>query len=252
MSPARPAGTTPAAGSGPLRSLHGLVGAMLAASVCATGCTIPITAQTITGGALNAGALLLVDQYNDGAGEGDGSHAYDIRADADTLAALFRVAIGEANRAYLFPTTVSETSPPSDDVPAAGRGEDDVILARAPGRAWRPDDPPAPETFPGRQWTPAPLFSVRPGGPEVRGDTLLWVVTHRAVRQAAFALVPRESGAATRVALVPYDPPTEILLSVPSDHAQRNAVEALHQAFYFTVLEHLGPGAFAYRRDLDP
>jgi hypothetical protein len=216
----------------------------LAAVAGASGCTIPITAQTITGGALNAGALLFVDRYNEGS---DGAHSYDVDAGADTLAALFRAAISDANRAGLFPRPErAEASPvrPSEGVRADG---DDVILARAPGRAWRADDPPAPETFPGRQWTPAPQFSIRAGSPETRGDTLLWVVTHRAARQVAFILVPR-GDAATRVAFVPYDPPADVLLSVPSDHAQRNAVEALHQAFYFMALEHLGRETFNYRQ----
>jgi hypothetical protein len=223
----------------------------LATAACTSGCTIPITVQTITGGALNAGALLFVDRYNEGSGEGEGSHAYDVRAGADTLASLFRVAIAEANRAHLFPGAVADPSPgPSaspereSTVEAAG---DEVILARAPRGAWRADDPPAPETFPGRQWTPAPQFSVRAGSPEVRGDTLLWVVTHRAVRQVAFVLVPRDGVAATRVAFLPYDPPADVLLSVPSDHAQRNAVEALHQAFYFVALE-----AVTYRQGVGP
>jgi hypothetical protein len=236
-----------------MRPIFALVGAALGAAVCtATGCTIPITAQTITGGALNVGAMLFVDRYNEGSGEGEGSHAYDVRARSDTLAALFEAALAEANRAHLFPRAAAHPAPQPDDVPAGGRAGDDVILARAPGRAWRTDDPPAPETFPGRQWTPAPLFSVRAGSPEVRGDTLLWVVTHRAARQVAFLLVPGDGGAATRVALLPYDPPADVLLSVPSDHAQRNAVEALHQAFYFVALEHLGPGAFTRGRELDP
>lgn len=231
-----------------------LVAVALATVVSTSGCTIPITAQTITGGALNAGALLFVDQYNGGDGEAEGSHAYDVRADADTLAALFRVAIADANRAQLSPRAASGPDPravaASERAPQAA--EDDVILARAPGRAWRPADPPAPETFPGRQWTPAPQFSVRAGSPQVRGDTLLWVVTHRAARQVAFVLVSRDGVAATRVTFAPYDPPADVLLSVPSDHAQRNAVEALHQAFYFVVLEHLGRDAVTYRQRIDP
>lgn len=230
--------------------------AALTTVACTSGCTIPITAQTITGGALNAGALLLVDRHNEGSGEGEGSHAYDVRADADTLAALFRVAIADANRVHLSPRAVSDSAPTpvvsSERAPRAAGAVDDVILARAPGRAWRPDDPPAPETFPGRQWTPAPQFSVRAGSPQVRGDTLLWVVTHRAARQVAFVLVSRGGAGATRVAFVPYDPPADVVLSVPSDHAQRNAVEALHQAFYFVALEHLGPDAVTYRQPTDP
>lgn len=216
----------------------------LAATLVTWGCTIPITAQTITGGALNAGALLFVDRYNEGSGDGEGAHAYDVRAGADTLAALFRLAVADANRRHLFPA--------ADSDPAPAATSDDVVLARAPGRGWRDDDPPAPETFPGRQWTPAPPFSVRSDGPEVRGDTLIWVVTHRAARQVAFVLVPRDGGAASRVAFIPYDPPADVLLSVPSDHAQRNAVETLHQAFYFVAAAHLGPGALAYREGGEP
>lgn len=226
----------------------------------AWGCTIPITAQTVTGGALNAGALLFVDRFNEGSGEGEGAHAYDVRAGADTLAALFRLAVADANRRHLFPSTGSDGEPESDPEPAtspdepltAEGAEDDVVLARAPGRAWRTDDPPVPETFPARQWTPAPPFSLRSDSPEARGDTLVWVVTHRAARQVAFVLVPRDGGAASRVAFIPYDPPADVLLSVPSDHAQRNAVEALHQAFYFVAVAHLGRDALAYRQRFDP
>lgn len=233
----------------------GLAAVACAAVVGAWGCTIPITAQTITGGALNAGALLFVDRYNEDTGEGEAAHAYDVRADPDTLAALFRFAVADANRRHLFPAARSDPDPASSsaaEAPTSGTAEDDVVLARAPGRGWRDDDPPPPETFPGRQWTPAPPFSVRSGGPEVRGDTLIWVVTHRAARQVAFVLVPRDGGAASRVAFIPYDPPADVLLSVPSDHAQRNAVEALHQAFYFVAVAHLGPGALAYRQGGEP
>lgn len=218
----------------------------------AWGCTIPITAQTITGGALNAGALLFVDRYNDGTGEGEGSHAYDVRAGADTLAALFRLAVADANRRHLFPAAGSDPdAAATPDLTAEGT-DDDIILARAPGRAWRADDPPAPETFPARQWTPAPPFSLRSDSPEARGDTLLWVVTHRAARQVAFVLVPRDGDAASRVMFIPYDPPADVLLSVPSDHAQRNAVEALHQAFYFVAVTYLGREALSYRQRVDP
>ena len=221
--------------------------AALATVAGTSGCTIPITAQTITGGALNAGALLFVDRYNEGS---EGTHTYDVRAGADTRATLFLAAITVANRAHLFPRPAPEASPSrsSDNAPADG---DDVILARAPGRAWRADDPPAPETFPGRQWTPAPQFSIRAGSPEARGDTLLWVVIHRAARQVAFILLPRDDHA-TRVAFVPYDPPADVLMSVPSDHAQRNAVEALHQAFYFKALEHLGRETLIHRQVVGP
>lgn len=231
----------------------GLAAVAFAAVAGASGCTIPITAQTVTGGALNAGALLFVDRYNEGIGEGEGAYAYDVRADADTIAALFRRAVADANRRHLFPAAGSDRVAPAspDDSPAAEGAEDDVILARAPGGAWRSDDPPAPETFPARQWTPAPPFSLRSASPEARGDTLLWVVTHRAARQVAFVLVPRD-GAASRVAFIPYDPPADVLLSVPSDHAQRNAVEALHQAFYFAAVTHLGREALAYRQRVDP
>jgi len=205
----------------------------LGITVVAAGCTIPITAQTITGGALNAGALLLVDRYNERSGEG--SYVYYVRADRDSLAAMFEAAVERANHEHLFP----RSRPPNV---AGDHAPDGVLLARAPRRAWRPDDPPPPETFPGRQWTPEPLFSVRAGSPEARGDTLVWVVTHRAGRQAAFELAPGR-GDATRVSLVPYEPPADVLTSVPSDHAQRNAVEALHQTFRQAVSQRLGPGA---------
>jgi hypothetical protein len=44
--------------------------------------------------------------------------------------------------------------------------------------------------------------------------------------------------------IAPYDPPADALLSVPSDHAQRNAVEALHQTFYMAAVARFGPGVF--------
>lgn len=215
----------------PSRSLPVRALLALAATTVASGCTIPITAQTITGGALNAGALLFVDRYNEGSGEA--TYTYHVRAGPDTLAALFESAVERANREHMFPARRRPA--------AADRETDGVILARAPGRAWRPDDPPAPEAFPERHWTPEPLFSPRTGSPEVRGDTLLWVVTHRAGRRATFQLVSGEGSAVTRVVLSPHEPPADVLTSVPADHAQRNAVEALHQVFYFALREHLGP-----------
>jgi len=227
------------------------LGAVLAAAAAAAAsCTIPITAQTLTGGAINAGAMLFVDQYNDEAFEGEGTYRYHSELDVDTLAALFEAAVEAANRRHMFPAAAPA---PAARVTAAGEPADGVVLARAAGRAWRPDDPPRPETFPQRQWTPAPLFSIRAGSPEARGDTLMWIVTHRASRQVAFLLVPPGGGTAARVALVPYDPPGDIFLSVPNDHAQRNAVEALHQAFYFAALERFGRRAFVGEPpELDP
>ena len=234
----------------PARKAAALGAAALTAAVLASGCTIPITAQTITGGALNAGALLFVDRHNEGSGEG--SYAYHVRAGRDTLAAIFEAAVERANREHLFPpsTPRSPSAPaPRARRPSADREADGVILARAPGRAWRPDDPPTPEAFSERQWTPEPLFGTREGSPEARGDTLLWVVTHRAGRQVAFRLASEAGSAVTRVALVPHEPPADVLTSVPTDHAQRNAVEALHQVFYLAVREHLGPAAFAGARE---
>lgn len=223
--------------------------AVLAAAGVAAGCTIPITAQTLTGGAINAGAMLFVDQYNDGAFEGEGTYRYHSRLAVDTLAALFEDAVEEANRDHMFPRTAPGAAP----LVAEEDEADGVVLARSAGRAWRPEDPPRPETFSERQWTPAPLFSIRAGSPEARGDTLMWIVTHRASRQVAFLLVPPEEGTAARVALVPYDPPGDVFLSVPNDHAQRNAVEALHQVFYFAALERFGRAAFVGEPpELDP
>lgn len=231
--------------------------AVLAAAGATAGCTIPITAQTLTGGAINAGAMLFVDQYNDDAFEGEGTYRYHSELAVDTLAALFEDAVEEANRSHMFPRTAPDPAPlvadGEGDAGEAGEVADGVVLARSSGRAWRPDDPPRPETFPERQWTPAPLFSIRAGSPEARADTLMWIVTHRASRQVAFLLVPPEDGTAARVAFVPYDPPGDVFLSVPDDHAQRNAVEALHQVFYFAALERFGTDAFVGEPpELDP
>lgn len=234
--------------SGPFRPGTFRVPATVVAAACAAvwaaGCTIPITAQTLTGGALNAGALLFIDQINDGSDAAEGSYAYVSELEADTLASLFEAAVEEANRSHMYVRDPSEATPAVESDGADGV-TDGVVLAQAAGRAWRPDDPPRPETFSDRQWTPAALFSIRAGSPEVRGDTLMWIVTHRASRQAAFLLTRRGDGSATHVAIVPYDPPADVFLSVPDDHAQRNAVEALHQAFYFAARERFGPGVFA-------
>lgn len=217
--------------------------AWLAATLLASGlsavCTLPLTTQTLTGGALNAGAILFVDRYNDGDSEGRGAYRYEARASVDTLTAVFEAAIEEANRSHLF-RSGEDRSPRHADRPVAA-GRDGIVLARSPGnRRARADDPPAWETFPQRQWTPSPRYAVRAGSPTVHGDTLSWVVTHRSARQVAFLLVEREGSAATTVAIVPYDPPNDVFLSVPTDHAQRNAVETLHETFYFAVVERLG------------
>lgn len=247
--------------SGPFRPGSPRAPAALVAAVCAAvwtaGCTIPITAQTLTGGALNAGALLFIDQINDGSDAAEGSYAYVSALEADSLAALFEAAVEEANRSHMFSRPATDARPTAEAGGAgaadgAARASDGVVLARAAGRAWRPDDPPRPETFSDRQWTPAPLFSIRAGSPEARGDTLMWIVTHRASRQAAFLLTSRTDGSATRVAIVPYDPPADVFLSVPEDHAQRNAVEALHQAFYFAARARFGPGVFGSAGDPGP
>ncbi len=216
-----------------------LVAAVIIALGAPAGCTLPLTTQTLTGGALNAGALLFVDQYNDGGFEGRGTYRYVARASVDTLAAIFEDAIEDANRSHLFPVDRPDRNPP--DARPVAAGDDGVVLARSPGnRRARRDDPPSRETFPERQWTPSPRYTVRAGSPTVRGDTLTWVVTHRSARQVAFLLVGKEDAPSTRVAIAPYDPPSGLFLSVPADHAQRNAVETLHETFYFAVAERLG------------
>lgn len=219
-------------------------GLLLAAAILSfalsAGCTLPLTTQTLTGGALNAGALLFVDQYNDGDFAGRGAYSYDARASAGTLAAVFEAAVRKANRTDFARSTGRDGRPPAGR-PVA-EDEDGVVFARSPGsRRARRDDPPATETFPKRQWTPSPRYSIRAGSPEVRGDTLTWIVTHRSSRQVAFLLVA-EDEELTHVAIMPYDPPSDVFLSVPSDHAQRNAVETLHETFYFAVAERLGSG----------
>lgn len=222
--------------------------ACIAVTAIAAGCTIPITAQTITGGALNAGAMFMVDRLNDESATGAGRYDYLVDASAAELTEIFEAAVADANRRHMFPDRGDRAA--SESPPAIAEDGDGVVLASRRGRPARRGDPPEPETFPDRQWTPSPMFGFRGDAPEARGDTLLWVVTHRAERQVAFLLVPRGKdgrSAPTRVALMPYDPPADVFLSVPADHAQRNAVEALHQAFYFAVTERLGDGAFRVR-----
>ncbi|MFW6083869.1 MAG: hypothetical protein ACODAA_01505 [Gemmatimonadota bacterium] len=217
--------------------------AAIVALALSAGCTLPLTTQTLTGGALNAGALLFVDHYNDDI-ESRGAYRYEARAGVDTLAAIFKTAIEEANRAHLFrPREGDRPRPPERPVAEGGDG---VVLARAPGnRRARRDDPPPSETFPRRQWTPSPRFMIQADSPVVRGDTLKWVVTHRSAREVAFMLVRRSGDGSAHVAIVPYDPPNDVFLSVATDHAQRNAVESLHETFYFAVVERLGPTALA-------
>lgn len=202
-----------------------LVGVALCFLAGLSACTVPITSQTITSGALNAGALLFIDRHNN---ESEGAYRYNARLPADSLADVFEAAVEAANHAYLFPR--AEGAEGSEGGYASGAG------AHA-GESTR-------SRIPDRQWTPAPLFDVEPGSPVARGDTLAWVVTHRATRRVAFLLVPRSGTAATRVLITPYDPPADAFLSVPSDHAQRNAVEALHQTFYMAAVAHFGPGVF--------
>lgn len=216
-----------------------LAAAAVVAFGLSAGCTLPLTTQTLTGGALNAGALLFVDQYNDGDVDGRGAYRYDARASVDTLAAVFEAAVAEANRIHLLQSTGRDGRRTDGRAVAAGR--DGIVFARSPGnRRVRRDDPPPRETFPERQWTPSPRYSIRAESPTVRGDTLSWVVTHRSAREVAFLLVDTGGGTA-RVAIVPYDPPSDVFLSVPADHAQRNAVETLHETFYFAVAKRLGP-----------
>lgn len=225
---------------GPVSRGRWRLAAVLLATGPASACTLPLTTQTLTGGALNAGAVLFVDRYNDEGFEGRGAYRYEADASVDTLAAIFEAAIARANRSYLHRSTTRH-APPSTGR-SGSSAEDGVVLARAPGgRRARREDPPARETFPRRQWTPSPRYSIRAGSPVVNGDTLSWVVTHRSARQVAFLLVRRGGGVAATVAILPYDPPNDVFLSVPSDHAQRNAVETLHETFFFAVADHLGP-----------
>ena len=189
------------------------------AAVVVAGCTIPVTAQTLTGGALNAGALFLVDERNDDY-DGDGTYRYEARVELDTLAAVFETAVATANRAHMFPPIASERSD------AASRKG----------------------LVPRRQWTPVPPFSLRGGDPEVHGDTVSWVVTHRARRRVSFRLVGHSGRRRTTVLMAPYEPPGDVLLSVAQDHAQRNAVEALREVFYFAAVGRLGPDALLVAR----
>lgn len=214
-----------------------------ALSVCAAmaGCTVPITSQTITSGALNAGALFFVDRHNN---EGEDAYRYLAAVDADQLAATFEAAVEEANHAHLFPRARPKGHQVADGPRPRGADAAEFVSAGA-GHAEHADDPERPSRrTPDRQWTPAPLFDVEPGSPTARGDTLVWIVTHRATRRVAFLLVPKAGATATKVVIAPYDPPADALLSVPSDHAQRNAVEALHQAFYLAAVARFGTGVF--------
>ena len=222
--------------------IHGRPLAALVFAVAAHGaCTLPLTTQTLTGGALNAGAMLFVDRYNDEDFQGRGAYRYEAKAGVDTLAAIFEAAIGRANRSHLH-RSMTRDGPRSSPGRPVSSAEDGIVLARAPaGRRARREDPPARETFPQRQWTPSPRYSIPAGSPTARGDTLSWIVTHRSARQVAFLLVGRSGSVATTVAILPYDPPNDVFLSVPTDHAQRNAVETLHETFYFAVAEELGP-----------
>jgi hypothetical protein len=212
----------------------------LSACAAMAGCTVPITSQTITSGALNAGALFFVDRHNN---EGEDAYRYHAAVDADQLAATFEAAVEEANHAHLFPPARPKGHQVAEGPRPGGADAAEFVSAGA-GHAERADPKRPSRRIPDRQWTPAPLFDVEPGSPTARGDTLVWIVTHRATRRVAFLLVPKAGATATKVVIAPYDPPADALLSVPSDHAQRNAVEALHQAFYLAAVARFGPGVF--------
>lgn len=210
-------------------------------------CTIPITSQTVTGAMINAGAMYVVDQWNEDSYRREGFYDYVSDASADTLIDVFVTSVEAANREFLFPGGPAEDPAPDSTAPVVMAGADAWLVGAFDEQARRENDPPRPETFPERQWTPRPRFEIRVDSPIARGDTLVWVVTHRGARQAAFYVVPEAATpdwpARTRVAFRPWNPPADLFLSVPTDHAQRNAVEELHALYVSEIARRLGPDA---------
>lgn len=195
-------------------ALPAVVVALVAFAGLASACQLPVTSQTMTGGAINAGTMFFVDQLNDDSYAGEGYYDYRARLSADTLAAVFLASVREANRDHLFPRSLRAD---------AGTGAD------------RPD-------FPARHWTPAPLFSLESETPAASGDSLAWIVTHRAESQVTVVLVRRGPGTAS-LTIAPHDPSGGLMLTVPRDHAQRNAVEVLREKLFLAVAERFGDDA---------
>lgn len=188
-----------------------LTAMVVACAGLVTACQLPITSQTMTGGAINAGTMFFVDQLNDDSYAGEGYYDYRTRLSVDTLAAIFVESVREANRDHLYPESLRAD---------AGTG------------AERPN-------FPARHWTPAPLFSLESETPVARGDSLTWIVTHRAESQVAVVLVRRAPGTAS-LTIAPHDASSGLMLTVPRDHAQRNAVEALRETLFLEVAQRFG------------
>lgn len=194
---------------------------LLAAAIVA-GCSIPATTQSLSGIALNSGALVALHTVN--SADDEGRYRYACRAEMEEVLWALGETIRRANREALSPH-------PGGTASGGGTAaESDAAGSR----------PPPERTEPGKQATPVPFFEVDTQLSSAAADSVLYVITHRRLRRVAVTLVPGLAPGTLRVTLYPFEPESGAFVFLAADDSQRNALEELHERFYMTVLELLG------------
>lgn len=190
-------------------------------AVLAAACAVPLTSQSLSGIILNGGALYAVNEINASAAESDAVIRYECAASPAEVAAALVSGIEEVNEARLY----------------AGRAGRPFEEGRSVADGERSGSP-----APRKQLTPAPTFEVDETLSGTAGDTTRYVIAYRRQGQVGVSLRPGRRPGTTEVVLLPFAANTGAFLLIPTDNAQRNALEELHQGFYVSVDDLLGGG----------
>ena len=174
----------------------------------AAGCAVPLTTESLTGLALGGGALKAIGEVNEAGVSSTSHYRYAYDAEMEEVVWLVQYVISSANRgAY-----VSESA-------AAQRTS---------------------SSAPRRQLTPVPVFEIDRTLSKATGDSLVYVISFRRGRRAAF-IATLANARSVRIDIAPYEPESGALMMLAADDAQRNAVEALHEHFFKAARELRGP-----------
>ena len=194
---------------------------------------MPATTQSLSGIALNTAALVALNKISD---DSVGSHyRYACRAEMEEVLWAIQEAIRRANDEALFP----EASPERDS------GRDVEALPASSGEQGRYEA----RLTPRKQITPVPYFEIDSRLSRADADSVVYVISHRRGRQVTFIATPGRFPDAITVEIMPYEPDSGGLPVLSTDDSQRNAAEELHERFYMTAREFVGPEGHICRRE---
>lgn len=171
------------------------------------GCAVPVTTESLSGLALGGGALMAVGEVNEAGVSSTSHYRYTYDAEMEEVVWLVQYVIRSANRA-----AYSERST---------------------------DHRQTSSLAPRKQVTPVPVFEIDRTLSKATGDSLVYVISFRRGRRAAFIATPNKTRT-VRIDIAPYEPESGALMMLASDDAQRNAVEAFHEHFFRAAREMRG------------